>query len=327
MNNYMYIPAWLKSPIRAIILFFRILPQEFYWVIRIIKYNNWSKNKDADLDTLLIISHVLEKGLTMPNRRLGFGQNRVKEVIAHCNKCINRYGAECAEVQFALNDLHEYDHVHKTNCFKLPDDIQKELDNILLNHQIEKYTGSLEFTKSTFFKNCNSFTEFAKSRHTCRHYSSEPVKIEILQQCIELAQTAPSACNRQGTKVYIIASEKGKSIVRKYQNGSRGFGEYADKFILITADQYAWDIRQIKSGLIDAGIFTMNLLYALHEQHIAACTLNAHLNAKQLAEFYKELPICQNELPVIFIAIGNVPDKFSVARSGRKQTNDIINEL
>ena len=317
----------MRQLLRNIIFFYRLMVEEVTWIKRCMKYNNCSKNKDVELYSLLIVSHVLEKGLTMPNRRLGFGQERVRQVLDLCQHCIEKYGAESSEVQSTLNDIEEYDRIHKEYSYDLPSDIQQKIDKILANRKSTKETRSLKFTSETFFEECHTFSEFAKSRHTCRHYSSKSVAIETIVKCIELAQSAPSACNRQSTRVYIISSEKGKDVVRRYQNGSRGFAEYADKFLLLTTDQYAWDIRQEKSGFIDAGIFTMNLLYALHEAHICACTLNAHLYSKNLKSFYKEMPIKKSEIPVLFISIGNASEEFSIARSERKEVENIYSIL
>lgn len=317
----------MRQIVRKLIFLFRLLAEELTWVIRCMKYNNCSENKRVKLYSLMVVSHVLEKGLTMPKRRLGFGQERVRQVLDLCQECIDKYGADSLEVQSTLNDIEEYDRVHRENNYELPIDIQEKTDIVLKYRQSKEKIQSYEFTPETFFSEYNSFAEFAKSRHTCRHYSKEPIAIERVIKCIRLAQTAPSACNRQSTHVYIIESEKGKEVVRKYQNGSRGFAEYADKFILLTTDQYAWDIRQEKSGFIDAGIFAMNLLYAFHEENICACTLNAHLYHKDLKRFYKEIPIEKSEIPVLFISIGNAPNTFSVARSERKKTEQIYTIL
>lgn len=321
MKDYLF--NLIKKIVKPIILFTRLFRLEYLWIIRCLKYNNWNKQKNTELYNLLIICHVLEKGLTMPNRRLGFGYDRVREVLSHCNHCIDKYGVNCIEIQAALNDLYEYSMVHKESNFELPKDIQNGLELILKRRSSKSLVNSYQFTNTSFFKPYSCFTEFAYSRHTCRHYSEKPVDLKTIGKCIKVAQTAPSACNRQSTRVYVIADENMKTIVRQYQNGSRGFGEYADKFLLITFDQNAWDIRQERSGFIDAGIFTMNLLYALHEEHIAACTLNAHFSSKQLYNFYNEIPINRNEMPVLFIAIGYAPESFSIARSERKNTSEI----
>lgn len=313
----------MRQLLRNLIYLFRLLKEEITWIKRCMKYNNCVNNKNVQSYSLLVVSHVLEKGLTMPNRRLGFGQERVRQVLNLCQQYIDNYGEDTFEVQSTLNDIEEYNRVHKENSYSLPADIQQKIDGILEYRKSTEETRSLEFTPDTFFKKYNSFSEIAEHRHTCRHYSSVPVDIDTIIKCIKIAQSAPSACNRQSTHVYVINSEKYKEVVRRYQNGSRGFAEYADKFLLLTADQYAWDIRQEKSGFIDAGIFAMNLLYALHESHICACTLNAHLYSKQLKNFYKEMPIKESEIPVLFMSLGNAPDKFSIARSERKEVKKI----
>lgn len=317
----------IRVLVRRVIYLFRLLLEEFTWIIRCVKYNNGATDKYVDLYSLMVISHVLEKGLTMPNRRLGFGQERVRQVLELCQKCIDKYGANSIEVQSTLNDLDEYNRVHQENQFKLPSDIQDSLENILEHRMSNEKINSMCFTPITFFKECSTFSEFAFSRHTCRSYSDKPVDIEKIIKCVKVAQTAPSACNRQSTHVYIISSEKYKNVVRLFQNGSRGFAEYADKFILLTTDQYAWDIRQEKSGFIDVGIFAMNLLYAFHEEHICACTLNAHLYHKQLKKFYNEIPIRKSEVPVLFMSIGNANENFLIARSERKETKEVYTVL
>ena len=71
------------------------------------------------------------------------------------------------------------------------------------------------------------------------------------------------------------------------------------------------------SAFLDAGIFTMNLLYALHYKHIAACPLNADMGSKLVKEIHKRLNIPMSEIPVCFITIGNASKEFLVANSQR----------
>lgn len=317
----------IRTIARRIILAFKMLKDEMYWYFRCTKYNNVNHTQEADLSSLLVTSHVLEKGITMPNRRLGFGYDRVREVLKFCNHCINLYGNEHNEIQSSITDLHDYLAIHKDASYVLPKDITKGIEELQKYRLSKDGISSYFFSKESFFSPYTSFSSFAQSRHTCRHYSDKPVEIERIVRCIQLAQSAPSACNRQSTRVHIISSEPGKKTVLKYQNGSRGFGQYADKFILITAEQNAWEVRQAKSAYIDAGIFTMALLYALHEERICACTLNAHIYHNQINEFYKEIGIPKSEIPIVFISIGNAPDNFVVAKSERLNINKIFDVL
>lgn len=74
--------------IMNILRFIKYLPQvikfELPWIMFELKHSNKFRTKEARKAELLVSSHVLEKGLTMPNRRLGFGQ----EGISYLNKCI-----------------------------------------------------------------------------------------------------------------------------------------------------------------------------------------------------------------------------------------------
>lgn len=146
-------------------------------------------------------------------------------------------------------------------------------------------------------------------------------------EAIRLAQTAPSACNRQATRVKIISSEKGKKLCQSLQHGNRGFGDKADKWLLVTTELGDWAHNQVEMGYIDAGIFTMNLLYALHYYGFVACTLNAHLEVSQRKELYKGLGIPESELPAAFIVIGNPAKSFMVPKSSRLSLDDIVQEI
>ena len=159
--------------------------------------------------------------------------------------------------------------------------------------------------KKDFFASTNDFASFAESRHSIRWFSDELVNNDKLVAAIKLAQTAPSACNRQATKVKIITSEEGKRLCCSLQNGTRGFGEHADKWLLITTEVGAWSHMHHTSGILDGGIFIMNLLYALHYYGIVACPLNAHLNIKDRKNTAKKLGYSESETPIAFIVIGN----------------------
>lgn len=51
-----------------------------------------------------------------------------------------------------------------------------------------------------------SFPDFIKSRHSVRNFAGT-IQIKQLINAIEMAMTAPSACNRQPSRVHIITSK------------------------------------------------------------------------------------------------------------------------
>lgn len=283
--------------------------------------------KNSSLASLLVVSHVLEKGITMPERHLGFGVERVRDIIKRCNDVIDKWGSDSIELQAALADLKQYYDIHVEEGYKLPKDISEGINKLLPNLTIND-SNCFSTTNNQYFGPTTDFFEFAESRHSVRWFSNTPVDDNKLMAAIRLAQTAPSACNRQATRVKIISSAKGKELCQSLQNGNRGFGDRADKWILITTELSDWThIDAISAGYIDAGIFTMNLLYALHYYGIAACTLNAYLKTEDRIKLQTGLGYPASELPVLFIIIGNPAENFMVPRSRRLNLDDIIQKI
>ena len=77
------------------------------------------------------------------------------------------------------------------------------------------------------------------------------------------------------------------------------------------------------SAFLDAGIFTMNLLYALHYYGICACTLNAHLSIKKQKKLRNIVGYSESEIPAVFISIGHAPEKLMITGSQRVKKDAI----
>ena len=318
-----HIPTKVVTLVKVIIF----LPHFLYETIYRMLWNLWNsysivKNETVDLAELSIVSHILEKGITMPERRLGFGYDNVRGVIRRIKQIIIKYSSHHIEIQSAISDLEQYYKIHKEAKFELPADIDAGINEILKYKQYETQP-CFEITKDEYSKETNNFAEFANQRHSVRWYSDDPVTDEEIAKVIKLAQSAPSACNRQGTKVYVISTEAKKKEVLKLQNGNRGFGDMADKLLLITNDMSFWKYSHRPLAITDSGIFTMNLLYALHYYNICACTLNAVLSIKKERKLQKIVGYSKSEFPVVFISIGHAPNKFMIAGSQRLKIEQI----
>ena len=319
-----FLPQWLKNTLRIAYTAFAYFLENQYWFwFDILNSSAAIPNKKSDLALLMIMSHVLEKGITMPNRRLGFGYDRVRNIIMHASNAIRHYPIEYIEIQSTLKDLEQYLQIHQDANFQLPVDIESGILN-LLEHKIKDTKECFEITSKDYFTPTNDYIEFAHQRHSVRWYDYQKVDNETLIKAIELAQTAPSACNRQSTRVYVIEDATKKEAILNLQNGNRGFGFLADKIILLTADMRYWNYKERTSSFLDAGIFCMSLLNSLHYYHIGACTLNAHLSIKQRKLLRDIIGYSKTEIPVVFISIGNVPQKFMICGSQRLETEQIF---
>jgi len=293
-----------------------------YWFYRDMKYGMLNRGKEDLLNRLLVAGHIIEKGITMPNRKYGFGKDVIQLVVSFCYRCIKQYGVDYDELQYAIDDLREYKKIHEDNGVDLPEYIVKDIDALLI-HQQSSIETCREYTKEEFFKPCIDFKNLACNRHTSRYYNGEAVPNDTIIKAVDLAKTAPSACNRQSVGIKVVSGEKKDQVVA-LQNGNRGFGEKIGQMIIITAEQIAWDYNFRTSAYLDGGIFVMNLLYALHYYGVCACTLNAHLSICKQKKLRKIANIKDSEIIVAFIAIGMPTDKMMIAKSTRKQTKNIL---
>ena len=137
--------------------------------------------------------------------------------------------------------------------------------------------------------------------------------------------TAPSACNLQHTRVHSISNSYIRKQLLSLQNGNRGFGADADKLLVITTClsdiQY---VEERNDPYVNAGIFIMNLCYALHYNRIGCCILNWHAKPETDMTARSLINIPDAESIVAIIACGIPPEEFDVARFPRKDIENIL---
>lgn len=316
------IPLSLRNYVKRVYYSFKLIPFYAYWFKRDVKNSNLFDTEKNDMTGLLVAGHVIEKGLTMPEGRLGFGYPRIRDLISRCKVFVKKYPCEKIEIQAAINDLAQYLKLHESNNFDLPADINKGIKELLAYQKCQ--VKDCQFvSKEEFFKETKNFFDLAHQRHTVRWYSDTEIDKKELIEAIELATTAPSACNKQSIKVYVIETPSLKTEVLNIHTGNRGWGHNANKILLLTSDMNCWNFQFRTSAFLDGGIFTQNLLYALHYHNIAACTMNAELTPKAIEKLRSLIGFKQSEIPIDFIAIGVPPATFKYAGSQRINVDKI----
>jgi hypothetical protein len=108
--------------------------------------------------------------------------------------------------------------------------------------------------------------------------------------------------------------------------GNNGFEKEVQNYLVITSDISAFYNSFERNQLyIEAGIFTMSLIQALHYFGIANCVLQNGEFIKKNREFKRVCGnIPENEKIVIFIAIGSYKKEFSYAVSRRKKSESVL---
>ena len=262
--------------------------------------------------------HVLEKGLTMPRRRLGFGKGAVVHLVNLIQSFEKRFGND-PQVRHAVGVLRAYREMHR----ECPDPMPR-LDAFLAAHEDVPAATQPHVRREEFFAAKDApFPVFAASRHVVRHFAGT-VSRGTVEEAVSLALTAPSACNRQHARVHVIDDPALRDRLFAAQGGTRGFGADADKVIVVTADlsavRWAWERHDC---YVNGGIFVMNLCYALHYLGVAHCILHWSVSPDVDREAHRLLGIPANEAIVQVIACGMPPEEFDVASSPRLSVSDV----
>lgn len=286
------------------------------------------QTREQLLAKIILSYHVVEKGLTMPRRRLDFGHGAVLGLIGLVRDFEQRYGTGNPQVEYAIGVVLEYKKVHgELGCQLSDENFRCALDGFCRQKCAVPPSPQLLFTRESFFGNVEApFPEFAKSRHSCRHFEGV-VADEVICRAVELAMTTPSACNRQHWRVHCISDHGVRDAIFDIQKGkeNRGFGEDADKLLVVTSDlqDLQW-IEERNDVFVNGGMFLMNLSYSLHYFKVAHCILNGSVSVDGDQAIHRRANIPLSERVVGMVACGNAPLAFPVAPSKRKDYKTIL---
>ena len=285
-----------------------------------------SRSKSYDEALIVVGYHAVEKGLTMPNRRLSFGHDNLRALMANIRAFKSKYGNLTVQVSHGVSVIAEYWHLHKS--FDMSKDVEywHAIESFVSEFGDGSYEAQTRVTSGAFYaKKTAAFPDFARARHTLRQYTGTISEAEICA-AVELAQTAPSACNRQPVRIFCVEG-KGKDEILRFQSGNRGFGPAGDKLLIVTGElgTICWP-EERHDVYTNCGIFLMNLSYALFYSEIAHCILNWSIatDPSQEAMVREIAKIPDSQIIAAMVICGKAPDEVDVAASPRKPVAEIL---
>jgi nitroreductase len=277
--------------------------------------------------------HAIEKGLALRNVKVGFGLERISELIDVFLLYIHKYGKDTiTDITIAtLKEYLDFDKQHNDALNPISLRIEEVLSKYGFKQNVDcKSGGTKKVVKSEILRTLNfDYGAFIKSRYSTRDFSDKPVDKDILLDALDIARFTPSVCNRQAWKVYVIdhTNPHLKSKFLNVQNGNRGFGEHISTLLVITGKLSSFFSYERNQIFIDGGMFAMSLVLALHSKGIGTCCLNTSYTAEKNKAFLKVTKLDEDCVPIMFIGIGNLKDEYRVAVSQRKPVEEIVSIL
>ncbi len=149
-----------------------------------------------------------------------------------------------------------------------------------------------------------NFLELAKARYSVRSFKKDPIEEEKLLTILEAGRVAPSACNKQPQKVFVIQSEEARA---KLASVCR-FTFDAPVILAVCYDKTrAWQndlMPGYQSGETDAAIVCTHMMLEAWSLGIGSCWVGWY-NADEIA---KTLGLPENFVLSALLPIGYPTD-------------------
>jgi len=274
--------------------------------------------------------HRVEKGLTLPNRRLGASQDAVCRLIHALMKQLT-IEQPSFEGAISLRTLSQY--FQETPTSALDDKTVALLPTYELLKEIYKKASFVSEDGGYHEVNTDKLMQFSgidqvnflKNRHSIRDFSQILIDEDTIKEVVRIALKAPSVCNRQAWNLYALTEKSTILKALAFQNGNRGFAERIPLLFVVAVDLRNFvSVEERNQPWIDGGLFSMMLSLALYAKGIGSCMLNwcaTHENDQSLRRF---LNIPDHEVVIMMMAAGYPPEKVRFTASPRRETSNVV---
>jgi len=128
-----------------------------------------------------------------------------------------------------------------------------------------------------------NFLELAKARYSVRSYKPDPIEEEKLQLILEAGRVAPTACNNQPQRIYVVKSE---DLRKKLATVCRCTFDAPVILVICYDRDRNWKSKLMpgyESGETDAAIVCTHMMMEAWELGIGSCWVGL-FNADEVAQ-------------------------------------------
>ena len=274
--------------------------------------------------------HRLEKGLALSQPRPGFGPDAVALLLRDLQDYLDRHGPDHV-TRAALNTLQAYLAFNDGHGVAMP--ALRARHEALLARQAgtapHAQGGVIALDRREVqAQAAGSFAQLAASRYSVRQFAPGAVDPLALEAAVRCAMKAPSVCNRQAGVVYAVRDRGLQARLLAHQNGNRGFGDQADLLLVVGTRLTSFlTVGERYQAWIDGGLFAMSLLHGLHAQGLGSCCLNWSVTRRQDRAFKREAGLGDDVEIMMLVAVGHLPEHFTVACSPRRPLDEVLHQL
>lgn len=295
-----------------------------------LEYENNIKSPEDSSALLRRNIHRIEKGLIMQPRKSVFAEGYIEETVNALIYSIASKKVCKNELKWAVDVLTEYfENVEGTPVTNRSlKKFQTEcLDDIKMNTD-KKFKPYLYKELPERQVSYEELANLFQRRRSVRWFNSKKVELDVIKKSIDMASTAPSACNRQPYKFY-FSNDKSKTLdLATCAMGTAGFVENIPSILVVTGDLSYYPFERDRHVIyIDAALASMQLMLTLDTLGLASCPINWPDIKENEEMIRKVLNISIFERIVMLIAVGYPDVNSSIPFSQKKPAELLIEEV
>jgi nitroreductase len=273
-------------------------------------------------------THRLEKGLIMQPRKAVFAESYIIETVNCLSQCLHQNFIEPAELKWAQDVLSNYFEIVTLSPII---EKAKEIFELLPLADAESTISSIPYVYSErecSTINSQSLHQLFKQRRSVRWYQDKTVDIKIIEQAVEMASQAPSACNRQPFQFYTFTDPKRASEIASIPMGTKGFSDNIQALIVIVGDLSAYPKERDRHVIyIDGGLVAMQLMLAFESLGLSTCPINWPDMELYEQQMDKALALEKYQRPIMLMAVGYGKKDGGIPFSQKKTAEQLIKEI
>lgn len=150
-----------------------------------------------------------------------------------------------------------------------------------------------------------SLQQVITTRYSCRAYRHDPVPAPVVERVLEAMRLAPTACNRQPFRLYVLDTKRHRdSLSRIYHQPWLLDAPLVVGMVALT--RVAWSRRdKVNYAVVDATIALDHLILAATEEGLGTCWIAAF----DPSAARETLSLQPDEEPVAFTPLGYPADR------------------
>lgn len=269
--------------------------------------------------------HRLEKGLIMRPRREVFAEGYIGETVDYLMTCIAADVLLESEREWVFDVMAEYfNAVSKTTTT-----VKAQTAFAAVNTGLHRsgVVGKKPMIHDELPGNPVSFEDLKRlcgRRHSVRWFQDKQVPRALIEAAVEVAFTAPSACNRQAFNFYIFDDPFRAQAIGAIPMGTAGFSDNFQCVVVVVGDLSAYPHEKDRHIIyIDSALATMQFQLALETLGLSSCAINWPDIERHERQMSEELNLAEYQRPTLLIALGYAESDALVPYSAKKTADDV----